>query len=164
MRRPTDPIGNFRFLLELGFIPVAGFSEVTGLQLETKAYEYREGGRNSHALKFPDVGSVGNITLKRGVLIGSQASSNLLFQWQADVMTGSFDRSSNLNLRKSDPDEDIDNRCAIVLLDEQGLEAKRWTLFRVFPLKWVGPELKANAGEIAIETLELACENIEVAR
>ena len=49
MRRPNDPVGNFRFVLELGFLQAAGFSECTGLQLETKVYEYREGGRNSHA-------------------------------------------------------------------------------------------------------------------
>ena len=162
MRRTDDPIGNFRFALELGFIQVAGFSEVTGLQIETKAYEYREGGRNSHALKFPDVGSVGNITLKKGVVSRELPSSNVLFQWQADVMSGSFHSNQNPNARKTDPDEDIESRCAIVLMNEQGVEVKRWTLFRVFPVKWVGPEFKAAAGEIAIETLELACEGIEV--
>lgn len=159
MRRVNDPVGSFRFILVLGFIRVAGFSECSGLQLETKVYEYKEGGRNSYSLKFPDTGTVGNITLKRGISIGPY--SNTLFEWQSDVMSGSFDQKKNPNKRKSDPDEDIDNRCEIVLLDELGIVIKRWRLFRVFPVKWVGPELKATASELAIESLELACERIE---
>jgi len=157
MRRITDPVGNFRFILELGFLPVAGFSECTGLQLETKVYEYKEGGRNSSSLKFPDTGSVGNITLKRGLSIGP--SAYVLFIWHQDVMSGTF---NNPNKRKADPDDDIDKKCAIILMDEFGLPVKRWTLFRAFPVKWVGPELKATANEVAIESLELACEGIEL--
>lgn len=161
MRRINDPVGSFKFVLELGFIQVAGFSECSGLQLETKVYEYKEGGRNSHSLKFPDTGSVGNITLKRGITIGTD--SNALFDWHQDVMSGTFDQSKNPNKRKPDPDEDIDKRCSIILLDEFGNEVKRWNLFRAFPIKWVGPELKATANEVAIESLELACEGIELA-
>jgi len=160
MRRANDPVGSFRFILELGFIPAVGFSECSGLQLETKVYEYKEGGRNSHSLKFPDTGSVGNITLKRGITIGP--ISNALFEWHLDVMSGAFDQSKNPNKRKPDPDEDVDKRCAIILMDELGTPVRRWRLSRAFPVKWVGPELKAAANEVAIETLELACEGIEV--
>ena len=160
MRRPTDPVGNFRFVLELGFLQAAGFSECTGLQLETKVYEYREGGRNSHALKFPDPGSVGTITLKRGITSGP--SSDLLYRWQRDVMAGRFDPAANPNRRPADPNQDLDNKVAVVLLDEMGRPLKRWQLVRPFPVKWSGPELKASASDVAIEVLELACEGIEL--
>lgn len=160
MRRENDPIGTQRFILELGAIQAAGFSECTGLQLETKVYEYKEGGRNSHSLKFPDAGNVGNITLKRGITTG--AHSDVLYQWHRDVMTGTFDPGKNPNKRSSDPDVDSDRKCAVILNDESGNEVKRWNLFRVFPVKWVGPEFKAAASELAIETLELACEGIEL--
>ncbi len=159
MRRPTDPVGNFRFVLELGFLQAAGFSECTGLLLETKVYEYREGGRNSHALKFPDVGSVGTITLKRGMTAGP--ASDLLYLWQLDVMSGRFDPAANLNRRPADPAQDLDNKVAVVLLDEIGRPLKRWQLVRPFPVKWTGPELKASASDVAIEVLEIACEGIE---
>ena len=159
MRRPNDPIGGYRFRLELGSLQVAGFSECTGLQLETKVFAYREGGRNSHSLKFPESGAVGNITLKRGITTGPAADS--LFAWQQDIAAGSFDSETNPNRRPSDPNQDIDNKVAIVLLDEAGEEVKRWRLFRTLPVKWVGPEFKAANSEAAIETLELACEGIE---
>lgn len=160
MRRENDPIGTFRFVLELGSIQVAGFSECTGLQLETKVFEYKEGGRNSHSLKFPETGSVGNITLKRGITSG--AHSDALYRWHMDVMTGSFEYNDNPNLRPFNPADDIDEPCAVVLKDDDGVEIKRWNLYRPFPVKWTGPEFKAASGELAIETLELACEGIDL--
>jgi phage tail-like protein len=156
----NDPVGNFKFRLELGSIEVAGFSECTGLQLETKVYEYKEGGRNSHSLKFPDTGSVGNITLKRGITTG--ANADVLFNWHQDVMDGNFDKEKNPNRRPDNPDKDIEKRCSITLYNDSGSVVMRWNLFRAFPVKWVGPEFKAAASELAIETLELACEGIEL--
>lgn len=161
MRRNDDPILGYRFVLELGFIQVAGFSECTGLSLETKITEYREGGRNSGPLKFPEMGAVGNITLKRGIVSGPNA--DIIMKWHLDVMRGEFNASNNPNQRKHSPDEDIDKRCAIVLHNEAGEVVKRWVLVRAFPVKWIGPELKAMVSEVAIETLELAYESLELA-
>ena len=159
-RRNKDPILGYRFVLELGFVQVAGFSECTGLALETKITEYHEGGRNTGPLKFPELGSVGNVTLKRGIVPG--ANVDALLAWHLDVMRGEFNSSVNPNLRKASPDEDLDKRCAIVVLDESGAELKRWNLVRAFPAKWSGPELKAMASDVAIETLELAYEALEI--
>lgn len=160
MRRPTDPVCTCRFVLELGALQAAGFAECTGLQLETKVFEYREGGRNSHALKFPDGGSVGTVTLKRGITSGP--ASDALYRWQRDVMSGSFDATANPNRRPFDPSQDIDNKVAVVLQDEMGRALKRWQLVRPFPVKWTGPEMKASSSDVAIEVLELACEGIEL--
>lgn len=60
-----DPYGQFQYKLELGMVFVAGFSECTGLQMETKVETYQEGGRNETELKFPTTTSYGNIVLKR---------------------------------------------------------------------------------------------------
>ena len=158
MRRPTDPLGAFRFRLELGSIDVAGFSEASGLNLETKVYELREGGRNDCALKFPESGSVGNITLKRGVTTG--ANGDALLRWHEDVRGGTF---AHANQRPA-PDQPESRHVAVVLRDEAGTDVKRWVLHRAFPVKWTGPDLKAAASEVAIESLELACEDIELAR
>jgi phage tail-like protein len=160
MPRPNDPFPSFRFVLELGSLQVAGFQECSGLQLETKTFEYPEGGRNASPLKFPERGAVSNITLKRGMIEG--ASSSALFNWHRDVMTGTFDQTDNPHLRPFDSDEDIADRLAIVLQDEAGAEVKRWRLFRAFPVKWVGPDLKADSSAVAVETLEIACEGLEI--
>ncbi|HEX7119501.1 MAG TPA: phage tail protein [Longimicrobiales bacterium] len=160
MRRANDPFPSFRFTLELGSLQVAGFQECTGLGAETRIFEYAEGGRNASTLKFPERGAVTNITLKRGMIDGPTARA--LFDWHRDVMSGAFDEARNPNLRPFDSDSDIDEPIAIVLQDEAGAEVMRWRLFRAFPVKWVGPELRANTSAVAIETLELACEGLEL--
>jgi phage tail-like protein len=144
-RRDRDPYGSFRFTLELGSVQVAGFAECTGLQVETKVVDYVEGGRNDTTLKFPDVSTYNNVTLKRGLT----ASAELL-DWQLDIARGSF----RVNSR------DLDRSVAIVLMDEGGEPVKRWNLVRALPVKWMGPDLKAGASEVAVEALELAHEGI----
>jgi phage tail-like protein len=146
-RREQDPFGNFRFKLELGDVEVAGFAECTGLNIETKVLEYKEGGNNATTLKFPEPSTFGNVTLKRGVTI-----SNELIEWQLDVVSGTFGK----NARTNNPS------IAIVLMNEKGDDVRRWNLVRAFPVKWVGPDLKASGSEVAIETLELAHEGIQL--
>lgn len=148
-RRDSDPFPNFRFALELNDVQVAGFAECTGLQMETKVFEYKEGGRNDTTLRFPEYASYGNVTLKRGI-----TRSNELIEWQREVVNGTFGK----NKREDNPS------IAVVLLEEKGVQpavVQRWGLVRAFPVKWVGPDLKANANDIAIETLEIAHEGIE---
>src|SRR4030095_4962764 len=100
-RRDFDPYASFRFVVEINNIQVAGFSDCTGLQMEVKAFEYKEGGRNNTILKFPAHASYGNVTLKRGV-----TDSNVMIDWQLDVVAGSF----NTRPRRT--------RFAIILKDE----------------------------------------------
>jgi phage tail-like protein len=147
-RRDSDPYAGFNFLLEIDSVRVAGFSECTGLQMEIKTFDYKEGGRNNSTLKFPEHASYGNVTLKRGVTI-----SNVLIGWQLEAAAGRFKRG-----RSPQPGINF----AIVFCDEAGDPVKRWNLVRAFPVKWTGPDLKANGGEIAIESMEIAHEGIEV--
>lgn len=146
MRRDKDPYGNYRFKLQLGNVEVAGFSECSGLGIETKVFEYREGGNNSTTLKFAESTTYPNIVLKRGI-----TKANDLINWHMEVVNGTF------GINKRDGGANI----AILLMDDKGEEVKRWSLVRALPVKWTGPEFKATGNEIAIETLELAHEGIQ---
>jgi len=146
-RREQDPFGNFRFKVTLGDVQVAGFAECTGLNVETKVMEYKEGGNNSTTLKFPEPSTYGNVTLKRGV-----TNSNELLSWQLDVVNGTFSKNRRAG----------NQTVAIILMNEKGEDVRRWNLVRAFPVKWVGPDLKASASEVAIESLELAHEGIQL--
>lgn len=148
MSRGKDPYGNYRFVVELGNIQAAGFAECSGLQIETKVFEYQEGGRNETTLKFPEITTYTNITLKRGI-----TNSNDLIDWQMDIVNGTF--NENPRPQNTKP-------ISIVLRDEQGNDVRRWSLKGAFPVKWMGPDLKATGSEVAIETLEIAHEGIEV--
>jgi phage tail-like protein len=139
-RRATDPFASFNFKLEIEGITVAGFSEVTGLNQESNVIDYREGQEPITPRKLPGLNKFGNITLKRGI------SPDL----------------SVYNWRKTVTDGDIERRNAsIVLHNEKHEEVVRWNLVNAWPSKYVGPDLKANANEVAIETVELTHEGVE---
>jgi phage tail-like protein len=141
-RRITDPVASFNFQLEIGGITRAGFSEVTGLNSEAAVVEYREGTDEIHTRKLPGLVKFGNVTLKRGVVL-NDADMFSLFK---NVLDGDIVRADTMS---------------IVLLDEKRQEVVRWNLRNAWPAKWTGPELKANAGEIAMESLEIAHEGVE---
>jgi phage tail-like protein len=52
----------------------------------------------------------------------------------------------------------------VVLLDQEGQETWRWSFQEAFPVKWMGPELKADGSTVAIESLELAHHGVSEVR
>jgi phage tail-like protein len=113
---------------------------VTGLNQESNVIDYREGQEPITPRKLPGLNKWGNITLKRGI------SPDL----------------SVYNWRKTVTDGDIERRNAsIVLHNEKHEEVVRWNLVNAWPSKYVGPDLKANANEVAIESIELTHEGVE---
>jgi phage tail-like protein len=83
-----------------------------------------------------------NIVLKRGYTRAKE-----LYEWRKKVMDGKTQRASG----------------SIVLLDEARNEALRWNFREGWPSKWEGPALNAKTSEVAIETLEIAHEGLELA-
>src|SRR3546814_1396743 len=80
-----------------------------------------------------------NITLKRGF-----TQSRELWELRKKVIEGRTERKSG----------------AIVLLNEAREPALRYEFIFGWPSKWMGPSLNASSSEVAIETLEIACEGI----
>jgi phage tail-like protein len=140
-RRATDPLASFNFILEIDGIVKAGFSEVTGLNAEANVIEYREGTDANVPRKLPGLSKFGNITLKRGI-----SQDKDLFNWHKTVMDGDIRRDESMS---------------VVLLDEKRQEVVRWNLRNAWPAKYTGPDLKANANEMAIESVEIAHEGVE---
>ena len=140
-RRDTDPFGSFNFLIESGGVLQAGFSECTGLSTETDVIEYREGNEDITVRKLPGLKKFGNVTLKRGVAAGQE-----ILEGRKNVADGIIDRQE----------------VSIILQDEGRTEQVRWNLANAWPAKWTGPELKANANEVAVETLEICHEGLTV--
>ena len=139
-RRATDPYANFNFLLEIDGITNAGFSECSGLNMENTPIEYREGNETFLTpRKQPGLMKYGNITLKRGITQNPE-----LVTWLVATEVGDVERRT----------------VSIVLLDELRQEAVRWNLREAWASKWMGPDLKANASEMAIETLEITHEGL----
>jgi phage tail-like protein len=120
-----------------------GFQEVTGLEMETEFIEYRPGDDNTYVMqKIPGLKKHGTITLKKGVYAGDLS----FWEWFKDVQTNPERR------------EEVQ----IQLLDEEDSPVVVWTINNAFPVKVSGPDLKSDANEIAIESIELAHEGFEV--
>jgi len=135
-----DPFLSFNFAVEIDGIIVSGFNDVSGLQAEIEVQEYREGGVNEYIHKRAGPARyTSNLVLKRGI-----ADSTQLWSWFCDVLQGNVQRKS------------LD----VVLMDSAGTEQRRWTLRNAYPVKWTGPDFKAQSSEVAIESLELAHEGL----
>ena len=135
-----DPYLSFRFLVEVQGLLVGGFSEVSGLQAETETEEIREGGVNDHVHKLPKITRHQNIILKRGM-----TDSETLWRWHNDVVNGKIERKTVF----------------IILMDNEGNEVWQWYFERAYPVKWTGPELRADSSTVAVETLELVHDGIK---
>lgn len=135
-----DPVLSFNFAVEITGLIVAGFNDVSGLQAEIEVLEYREGGLNDYIHKCAGPAKYSsNLILKKGI-----ADSKELWSWYCDVLQGTIERRS------------LD----IVLMDSEGREKRRWTFQNAYPVKWSGPDFKAQSSEVAIESLELAHEGL----
>jgi phage tail-like protein len=133
--RRSDPYLSFNFLVEIEGLVVGGFSEVSGLQVEVEIESYREGGLNEyvHMLAGP-TRYPANLILKHGL-----TDSDVLWNWHRSVTRGTIRRKNG----------------SIVLLDYAGEEKWRWNFVEAYPIRWSGPDLRAGAAEVAVETLEL---------
>jgi phage tail-like protein len=50
----------------------------------------------------------------------------------------------------------------IKLLDADFKTIMTWNLDGALPIKWTGPQLKADSSAVAIQTLDLACNDVTV--
>ena len=119
------------------------FQEVTGLSSETQVIEYRGGNSKVYStVKMPGIKKFGNITLKKGIFKGDKA----LWDKYNLIKMNTIKRSTIL----------------ISLLDEGNEVAMNWTLLNAFPCKMTVSDMKSDANEIAVETMELAHEGLAI--
>lgn len=135
-----DPLIVFRFEIRIDDLSVGGFSECTGLQLETEIHDHSEGGLNSHVLRFPTRTKQSNITLKRGIV------DRAMWDWYYDLTQGVV-RHRNITVSVYDP--------------SGATPVAEWDVMDAFPQKWVGPELNASQSNVAVETVELCHHGLE---
>jgi phage tail-like protein len=136
-----DPYKAFTFLVEIDGIARAAFSEVSGLESETAVIEYRLGGELNTVRKLAGLTKYSNIVLRRGV-----TKDDELWNWRQAVVDGNVERRNG----------------SITLLDDARNEVVRWNFRNGWPCKWEGPALNAKSNEVAIETLEIAHEGLEL--
>jgi phage tail-like protein len=152
----NDPLGGFNFYITfidssnlLGSLisiatnfAVAGFSECSGLEATMEILDYREGGQNAFVHRFATRAIYSNITLKNGVIF----LFDDLWTWHYSWVQGQGARKDGL----------------IVLQDEGRNPAKVWKFKRAIPTRWIGPQFNAGQSAVAIESLEIAHEGLDL--
>jgi phage tail-like protein len=149
-----DPLPAYHFLITLldnsstfstiksaAGLVIGGFSECSGLESTLETFDYLEGGVNDRVHRFPTRFSYSNIVLKRGMGLGDD-----LWLWHKEFLDGKGKRRDGL----------------IILQNELKIPIKIWTFSRGLPIKWSGPAFNAMNSELAIESLEIAHEKLEL--
>lgn len=136
------PLVKFHFQVDWGGTKI-GFTEVSGLDVETEVVEYREGSSPEYSkLKMPGMQKFSNITLKRGTF----KSDNEFFQWWNTVKLNTIERRN----------------VTISLLNEEHSPVVTWKVKNAWPTKIQSTNLKSDGNEVAIESLELAHEGLTI--
>ncbi|NQU53539.1 MAG: phage tail protein [Bacteroidetes bacterium] len=136
------PLVKFHFQVEWGGTKI-GFTEVSGLDVETEVVEYRHGASPEYSkTKMPGMQKFSNITLKRGTF----ATDNEYFTWWNSVKLNTIER------------RDI----TISLLNEEHSPVITWKVKNAWPTKVQSTDLKADGNEVAIESMEVVHEGLTV--
>jgi len=130
------------FIVEWGDQRV-GFSEIDGLTQENQASESREGSFPQYSsIKMPGLRKCSNVTLKRGII----KSDNDFAKWLSTVKLNAVERRD----------------LVISLLNEEHRPVMVWKIHHAFPVKVEAPNLNASGNEVAIESIEIAHEGLEL--
>jgi phage tail-like protein len=140
----VDPYRGFNFRVEISGTSqaVAGFREASGLTFTIDPIEYREGNApDLHVRKLFGLRKYSNIALKRGFTQNKE-----LWTWYRNLVNGRVDRRNG----------------AIVLVDEEQQDVLRWQFVEGWIAKWEGPAMNATTNEVAIESIEICVEKVEL--
>ena len=151
------PLTKMNFLVSIPDLAgsMAAFSEVSGIEASVDVVEFRQGNAHSLApVKIPGLVKHGNITLKMGYTIG-----NGFKKWIQECVSetrGAMPRKTVtielLDIRDGAPNAAYDTVKDKII----------WILKEAWVTKYSGPDLNASASEVAIETVELAYEELTI--
>lgn len=135
------PFHKYNFKVEVGDLGEMGFSEVSGGDTSFEPIEYREGNyTNASPVKVQGIVKYGNITLKYGL-----TSDAKLYDWLTTAQTATIERKDVV---------------ISLLADDHKTVLTKWTLTAAMPIKLALSDLNASGNELAIESVDLACETI----
>lgn len=138
----TWPMPKFRFEVDLGTdLKGISFQEVSGMDVENQVIEYRKSNSPLFSTeKMPGIVKYGNVTMKKGVFV----NDNSFWNWHAAIKMNTMKRQT----------------VTIRLLDENNAVTMQWTLQNAWPTKITSTDLKSDGNEVAVDTLEIAHEQL----
>jgi len=138
---PIFAVPGFRYVVAIGGNPMAAFTECTLPSLELDVLEVKEGGLNTYVHQLPGPRKAAKVTLKNGVGL-----TKSLLPFYVMAMNGVVVRLE----------------VTVTLMNPLFMPVLVLHLRQAIPVRWTGPELKAGENTVAIQTFELACDEIMV--
>lgn len=136
------PLPKFHFEVKWGE-QVMSFQEVSGLDAQSEEIKYRSGdSKDFSVVKMPGMVKYSNVTMKKGVFKGD----NKFWEWFKKIKMNTIERTT----------------ITISLLDEEHNATMVWTLKNAWPTKVTGTDLKAEGNEVAVESIEIVHEGLEI--
>ena len=146
-----DPYKNFKFRVKWDGRYVAGVSKIGALKRSTDMVEHREGGDPSSSRKSPARTKFEAITLERGVTHDTEFE-----KWANKVWNFGSGLGAEVSLK------DFRKDLIIEVYNEAGQLAIAYKVYRCWVSEYQAlPDLDANAGAVAIQTLKLENEGWE---
>lgn len=137
------PMPKFHFQVQWDSETSIGFTEVSGLDVETEVIEYRDGSSKEYnKVKMPGMQKFSNITMKRGTFKGV----NEFYNWWNTVKLNTIERRN----------------ITIQLLNEEHEPVVTWKVKNAWPTKVQSTDLKSDGNEVAIETMEIVHEGLTI--
>ena len=137
----------------------AAFTEVTGIEANVDVIEFRMGNSSSLApRKLPGLVKHGNVTMKMGYISGQQ-----LMEWAISCVKES--RAAGAFKRHDVTIELLDiatNGTPTENLDKAPATGKQWKLTNAWVAKYHGADLDAKNSDVAIQTIEIAYEELVI--
>ncbi len=144
---------NFRVVVD-GREATAAFNQVTGIDAQVDVIEFRQGNANSLApVKIPGLVKHGNVTLRYGYTI-----NNAFKTWIQECVSekrGPIPRN-NVLIELID----INGGAPQTTTDTIGDTKRCWQLTNAWVAHYTGPELDAANSDVALESVEIAYEEM----
>jgi phage tail-like protein len=120
------------------------FQKVRGLTATVKTTPLAEGGQNLYTQQLPDKVEYGNLTLERGMVLGSP----LNIEFNAAMTLFQFAPSNVM----------------VTLFDDAKVPITAWFFTGAYPVKWSTSDLDATQKSQLVDTLELAYGRMQILR
>lgn len=148
------PLTKMNFIVSVdGVEGSAAFSEVTGIEASVDVIEFRQGNANSLApVKIPGLVKHGNVTLKFGYTLDSAFKT-----WIQECVSEVRGEMPRCKVQI----ELIDINAGAPQTVPSAVQGVRvWVLSNAWVTKYSAPDLNASTSEVAIESVELAYEEL----
>jgi len=120
------------------------FAKVSGLEMRVETETVTEGGQNLYTQQLPQRISHGNLTLERGMVVGSP----LNLEFHAAFSACRFAPCNVL----------------VSLLTDDRVPLAAWLFMKAWPVRWATSDLDAGQPGLVIDTMELAYGRMQMLR